>query len=253
MVAGASPVVATRLGVAMLALQCSIGSLNDLVDAEQDAGRKLRKPIPAGLVGVGEARLLVAGGLSLGLGLAAWSGPSTLAVALAGVGTGYLYDLRLKGTSLSWAPYAVGIPLLPVFAWLGTIGTIPGTYLVLVPLGALAGTALAIGNARADHERDLDAGVPSVATRLGLERSWALHAVLLLAVVAVAIVAGAGSPGARSWVAAATGGAGLVIAAGIALGRNASPWRRELAWEVEATGVGLLAVAWLLGIGANPG
>ena len=43
-------------------------------------------------------------------------------------------------------------------------------------------------------------------------------------------------------------GAGLVIGLGIVVGRDLAPSRRERAWELEAVGVGLLAVAWLAGI-----
>ena len=55
----------------------------------------------------------------------------------------------------------------------------------------LAGAALAIANARADLERDVAAGTVSVATRLGLEGSWRLHAALWLLVAH----RGAGLPG----------------------------------------------------------
>ena len=37
------------------------------------------------------------------------------------------------------------------------------------------------------------------------------------------------------------------ILAGVALGRTGGPRQRELAWEVEAAGAGLLAVACLVG------
>src|SRR6476660_3407010 len=49
-VAGADAPTAVRLGIAMTALQASIGSLNDVVDAPRDAGHKPGKPISAGLV-----------------------------------------------------------------------------------------------------------------------------------------------------------------------------------------------------------
>jgi 4-hydroxybenzoate polyprenyltransferase len=45
---------------------------------------------------------------------------------------------------------------------------------------------LAISNARADLERDQAAGVASVATALGLERSWRLAPALVGAILAVA-------------------------------------------------------------------
>lgn len=247
LVAGAEPASAVRLGAAMVALQASIGTVNDLVDVPLDAGRKLHKPIPGGLVGVGEARIVAVAGLVIGLSLAAMSGPVTVGLAVVGVASGYAYDLHLKGSAVSWLPFAVGIPLLPVFAWVGASGRLPGAFALLVPLAALAGAALAIGNARADFERDLDAGSASVATRLGLRRSWQVHAVIHVVVVAAAIWASWLTGNGRSWVPLASAAAGLVILAGVALGRTGGPRQRELAWEVEAAGAGLLAVAWLVG------
>ena len=46
----------------MTALQVSIGALNDIHDAPDDAGRKPGKPIPAGLVSVPSAWAVVVGG-----------------------------------------------------------------------------------------------------------------------------------------------------------------------------------------------
>jgi len=48
LVAGADAMTAVRLGVAMTALQVSIGSLNDIVDAPHDRGRTPAKPIRSG-------------------------------------------------------------------------------------------------------------------------------------------------------------------------------------------------------------
>ena len=53
------PATALRLAVSMTALQVSIGTLNDIVDAPRDAGHKPGKPIPAGLVTPGIARAVV--------------------------------------------------------------------------------------------------------------------------------------------------------------------------------------------------
>ena len=51
----------------MTALQASIGTLNDLVDAPRDAGRKPGKPIPAGTVSIGTARSVAVGAAAVGL------------------------------------------------------------------------------------------------------------------------------------------------------------------------------------------
>jgi 4-hydroxybenzoate polyprenyltransferase len=229
----------------MVALQASIGSLNDLVDRSRDAGHKPGKPIPRGLATPSEARVMVLVGLAIGLALAAPSGWPTLVVAAAGTGAGYAYDLWLKGTPASWLPFSVGIPLLPVFAWLGATGAVPPGLGLLVPLAAAAGAALAIANALADLERDRDAGTPTIVSRLGARTAWTMHAALQALVVAVA--AGSmvvlGTPPALVLVAAVLTGLGAALLAG------GTPGRRELGWELEAIGTGLLAVAWLAGIG----
>ena len=246
-IAGADATTALRLAFSMTALQVSIGTLNDIVDAPRDAGHKPGKPIPAGLVTPGSARTVMVGAAAVGGLLAVPSGPATVGLAFAILVIGYGYDLVAKGTAWSWLPFAVGIPLLPVFGWLGVTGDLPRAFAVLVPVAVAAGAALAIANASADSERDAAAGTDSVAVRLGPRRAWAVSSGLLLAVIAAAITtlaaAGAGAP-----VLAAAIGAGLVICLGIVVGRDAGRSRRERAWELEAVGVGLLAVAWLAGI-----
>lgn len=246
LVAGADLGTAARLGVAMTALQSSIGALNDLLDAERDAGHKPGKPIPVGLVSPGVARAVVLIGGAVGMVLSLPSGISMAILAAIVLGIGYGYDLRFKGTLWSWVPFAVGIPVLPVFGWLGAAGSLPGSFAVLLPVAVVAGAALAIANARADAERDAAAGVDSVAIRLGLDRAWAIHAALLAVVVISAIATR--SLRAASWGSLALiAGAGVVVAIGVLLGWTGDAARRERAWELEAVGVGLLAAAWLAG------
>ena len=247
LVAGADAGVAIRLGLSMVALQASIGSLNDVLDATHDAGRKPGKPIPSGRVSPDVARGVVVVGAGLGIALAVASGPTLVALAGTILVIGYAYDLVFKGTTWSWLPLAVGIPLLPVYGWLGTMGGLPTAFALLLPTAVLAGAGLAIANARADEERDAAAGLASIATRLGSEVAWRVHAALLViaVVVAVASLVVAGVP------AAAVGftlAAGLVVVGGIAVGRSGPPERRERAWELEAVGIGLLAAAWLAGL-----
>jgi 4-hydroxybenzoate polyprenyltransferase len=237
----------------MTSLQASIGSLNDLVDAPRDAGRKPAKPIPGGLVSRAAAQSAVAVAAVLGIALSVPAGWQTMALAIVVLGIGYAYDLGFKGTAWSWLPFAVGIPLLPVYGWLGAAGDLPGAFAILLPAAVLAGAGLAISNALADVERDTAAGTESVATRLGTGRAWAVQATLLTVVIGAAwLTLAVGGPGGRAvgGAAAAVGAlvATVVIGAGIALARHADPARRERAWELEAIGVGLLAAAWLAGV-----
>ena len=245
--AGADGWTALRLGAAMTSLQASIGALNDVVDAPSDAAGKPAKPIPAGLVSPALGRAVAAAAAITGVVLAAPAGAATVILAVVVLGIGYGYDLRFKGTAWSWVPFALGIPLLPVFGWLGAAGSLPGFFWVLLPVAVLAGTALAIANARVDVERDAAAGLDSVAVRLGLERAWVVHAVLLALVVGAALLtlAAAGAPMATLLGAA---GAGLIAALGAVVGRAGASTRRERAWEIEALGVAALASAWLAGV-----
>jgi 4-hydroxybenzoate polyprenyltransferase len=247
LVAGGDVSTAGRLGVAMTALQVSIGALNDVVDAPRDAGQKPGKPIPAGTVSPGVARAVVVVAAALGLCLSLASGPWTVALGVVVLAIGYGYDLVAKGTAWSWLPFAIGIPLLPVFGWLGTTGELPGFFRILVPVAVVAGGALAIANARPDAERDAAAGVESVAVRLGNARSWLVSSILLLGVGAVAVVTLVAWGAPAGAVGGAVTGVGL-LAIGIDAGRSRLPARLERAWEVDAIGVAVLAAAWLTGV-----
>jgi 4-hydroxybenzoate polyprenyltransferase len=257
LVAGGAPTTALVLGAAMTLLQFAIGTVNDLVDAPTDAaGHKPGKPLVNGAVSPGAARVIAAGCAAGGLLLSLVGGPATLLLAVVVLVVGLSYDVWAKGTTLSWLPFALGIPLLPVYGWYGATGSLPGLFVVLVPAAANAGSALAIANATVDVERDADAGQRSIALALGPRRAaWlvlVLHAVV--AVLAVATASLLGSP--TGWVAAVLlatlgplGGALLGIVAAERDGTNL----KELAWEIQAIGTGLLAVAWLAALGASTG
>ena len=248
LIAGADQSTALRLGLAMVGLQASIGALNDVVDAPADAGRKPRKPIPLGVVSVATARAVVVVSAGTGLLLAVPSGVTTLAIAAAILGIGYGYDLLAKGTPWSWLPFAVGIPVLPVFAWFGAVGRLPEPFALLLPAAFAAGAALAIANARADMERDADAGLESVAIRLGSNRAWRLESALL-GVVGIVAISSLWLRGAPTAALAATIAAVVVLGGGLVIGRGSAPAWRQRSWEVLATGVALLAAAWLAGVG----
>jgi 4-hydroxybenzoate polyprenyltransferase len=249
--AGGGPATIVRLAAAMVALQASIGALNDIRDARADATTKPSKPIPAGLARPAEARLVVVGGLVIGLLLSTPSGSAAVVVAVLGVASGYAYDLWLKPTPLSFLPLAVALPLQPAFAFVGVGAGLPPGFAVLVPLAVAAGTGLAIANALADVERDRRAGLATIVERLGPQVAWRLHAGLQVAVAAVAIgalsIVGGRGPGVVGTV---VGGALLV--AGTFVARAAEPADRERAWEIEAIATAIVGVSWLAAISAAP-
>jgi 4-hydroxybenzoate polyprenyltransferase len=279
LLAGGSPATAVALALSMLGIQLAIGAVNDLADAPRDAVARPSKPIPSGAVSARTARVVAVGAAALGLALAAAADPAALAIAALGLGVGLAYDLVLKPTPLSWLPYALGIPLVPLFAWVGAVGTVPPEVLLLALLAVPAGAGVAVANALADLEEDRAAGARTVATVLGPARAWGVATTLLagtwtVAVVALAVLgggpagipAGSGAPAAAPALPGALGAdavraagwAAVVAAAGLlalgaALARGREPSRRRLGWGTEAIGVVALGCGWVAVAGATGG
>jgi len=226
----------------MTALQFAIGALNDVVDAPADAARIPPKPIPSGRVTRGGAMSVVVAAVLLGLALAFPDGPGLIGIAILGLAIGAAYDLVAKGTVWSWVPFAVGIPLLPVYGWFGATGTLPDPFRVLLPMAALAGAGLAIANARADLEADRAAGTRSVATALGPAVAWRLNVALIITATAIGY-AYAGPPGVNLfWFAVQLGT--IVAAAALGQGRNPDQATWRGAWQIQAIGVAVAGVGW---------
>ncbi len=252
-VAGAPPSTALLLGVSMTLLQFAIGTLNDAADAPRDVNRP-GKPVALGIISVRAAQRLALAFAAAGLLLAIAAGPLLLfPIALGGLAIGVWYDLAAKGTRLSWLPFALGVPLLPVYAWYGAAGTLPTAFAILVPMAVLAGAALAMANALVDVERDVAGGVTSLAASLGPRRAALVVLVLQLAVGTVATETAYLMGAAGMWL-TAVAGASCVPVAGAALGlvvARRGPSGREVAFELQAVGLALLAVAWVNAVGAR--
>ena len=244
--AGATGGRAVLLGAAMLAIQFSIGAFNDVVDAPADAVAGRSKPLVDGPIPARVAFGIAALTGLAGLLLAALAGPAAAVVALMGYAIGLVYDLRLKASPWSWLPYALGIPLVPVFAWVGATGNLPAPILALAGLAALGGTALAIANSLADAERDAASRTATVATALGRARAIRLGALLTFVVGGIAttsaVVLAGPVPG--TWL---TGAGAATLAAGVGMGILGHLQR---AWEVQAIGLGILAAGWVASLGA---
>jgi 4-hydroxybenzoate polyprenyltransferase len=244
LLAGGGVAVAALLGLSMTALQFAIGALNDIVDAPADAGRVPPKPIPAEDVSVATARIVALAAAIFGLGSAVVVDVRLVGLALVVLVIGAAYDLAAKGTAWSWLPFAVGIPVLPIFGWLGATGTLPAFFAVLTPMAVLAGAALAVANARADLDADHAAGTVSVATVLGSVRSWWLDAALMAAATGVGVAfVGRGSWGALTW--ALVVGGTVLVALGLAVGRGPTQHARRRSWEAQAMGAAVAATGWV--------
>jgi 4-hydroxybenzoate polyprenyltransferase len=245
LIAGAQVGVALRLGLGMLCLQFAIGAANDFEDAPSDSVSKPDKPIPAGLLPRRVAGVVCATAAALGLLAAATVGAGAFVVGAVGLADGLVYDLRLKGTPLAPMPFAAGVGLLPVYAWLGVRGSVPVALFGIVALAVVAGAGLAVANAYADLDADRKSNTASVATVLGEKWTLALNAVLLggVQVVAMAttLVVAATSP--LLGVEAAGCGLGWL---GLGLAALRKDRARPLVWEVQAVGILVIGAAWLM-------
>ena len=263
LVAGGEAGSALRLGALMLCMQASIGAVNDVADVPLDRIAKPSKPIPAGDVALPAARgwAVVAGLLCLVLALP--SGVATAVVSALGLALGYLYDLRLSRTRLSWLPLALALPLVPLIGWLGARGSIPAELWILLPIAMLAGGALLGANGLVDVEGDALAGRLTIPVWLGRRGSWLAHAAGLAAAVALALLF-MPLPAARdpdtalrmalrlAWMAGIPLGV-VAIAAGAAILSAPRPGIRERGWELEALGTAVLGLGWLAGVALATG
>jgi 4-hydroxybenzoate polyprenyltransferase len=183
--------------------------------------------------------------------LAATVGAEVVVVASAVLAIGAAYDLFAKGTRWSWLPFAVGIPLLPIYGWVGATGMLPAFFAVLLPMAFLAGAALAVANARVDVEVDRASGIRSVATALGDDRSWWVGAILFVAATAIGVVGAVPTSWEPLTIALVVIGT-AVVAAGVALGRGAGAAARRRAWEAQAIGAAIAATGWVAGLLPRP-
>jgi len=227
----------------MAGFQASIGALNDIHDRSDDEVAKPWKPLPAGRVTSAAARATALGGGLLGTIVSATAGPAALVVGLIGYSLGVAYDLRLKRTGWGWLAFALALPLVPVYAWLGAPAGLPPRVAVLALLGPPAGFALACANGLVDLEHDALAGGRGIAVRLGRARATAAIVAADVALVAVAWNTSSDGRGVTPTLLAAT----VTLAVGAAWSSRPAPGWRWLGWQAQAAGVAILAVGWLAG------
>jgi 4-hydroxybenzoate polyprenyltransferase len=173
--------------------QLSIGWSNDWIDAARDtATGRTDKPVARGAVAaktVARAAAVAAAltvPLSLALGLAAGI------AHLVAVAAAWSYNLGLKSTVWSWAPYALAFGLVPAVVVLALPGH-PSPPVWLVGVGALLGTGAHLANVLPDLEDDRVTGVRGLGHRLGATWSSVLAPSLLVGGSALALYGPAGA------------------------------------------------------------
>ncbi|MFZ9735783.1 MAG: UbiA family prenyltransferase [Candidatus Limnocylindrus sp.] len=236
-VAGAGASAAALAALTMLGVHTCIGASNDYLDRYRDSGRH-EKPIASGELRPHAGLLLAAFGLAVGLAAAAQVSLPTFALAVCGACIGVLYNIWLKRTALSWLPFALGVSIIPAFAW-STVGReIPAPALALSLAALPGGAALALQNSLADRALDLQSGVRGAAVRIGERTAFGLL-VLLHLVTVTALLAVAPRNTSPTLLAVAV----LLLAAGVACSATRSRWTRQRGWEISAAALAVAALS----------
>lgn len=235
--AGGSTTQSMLAAITMLGVHTSIGAMNDLLDQTSDAGRG-EKPLVAGSVSAGEARVMVVVAATAGLAASSALSFTTLVIASAGATLGYLYNAGIKRTPISFLPFALGVALIPVFAWSAAGAPLPAAIATLCVIALPGGSALALQNALADRELDQSAGANSAVVRLGHRRSILMIA-LLHGITYLLVLASA--PRAASPILLIA--SGLLVIAGVTLSTRAPRALRQRGWEVSALALACCAMA----------
>jgi 4-hydroxybenzoate polyprenyltransferase len=244
-VAGASHLEAGLLGLAMLGFQASIGALNDVADADLDRLAKPTKPIPAGVIDRRGATIVAVAGAAVGLAISAGFSLPVLILGAAGYGCGLAYDLVMRRWGRGWICFAGAFPLLLAWTWMAAAGSLPPGWPLLLPLAGLAGPTIHLANSLVDLDADERAGVTSLATSLGEDRAPLVLTILTASIYVLAWVI-------LTWLAnppmaalAAATAATLCAGLGVSLSWRSATRAREQGWLLQATGLALLAVAWV--------
>jgi 4-hydroxybenzoate polyprenyltransferase len=226
----------------LLCNQYAAGALNDAVDAPADAAADRGKPIQTGAISRRTVAVLAvaAGVASLGFGLAL--GPATFALAVIGLACAWGYDLWLKGTAASALPFALAVPLVPLFGY-GAAGRFPPVLWWAWPIGALLAVAVNLADSLPDVERDRATGVQGLAVRLGARRAALLAGACYAAALLVALGSGLAA-GERPVVVAGVALAGVLGVAAMGRLPAADPAARRVGYRLLLAGMVALAVGW---------
>jgi 4-hydroxybenzoate polyprenyltransferase len=227
--AGNTTPTCVLLAVAVLLGQLSIGWSNDRLDAARDrAAGRTDKPLAddeATRRVVDRAiAAAVAGTIAFSLALGWRAG----VLHLIAVSCGWLYNLALKSTWLSWLPYAVAFGALPGIATLARADhQAPAVWGVAA--GALLGVTAHVTNTLPDLQADRATGIVGFPHRIGPRAALLVAAAALLVGSVLLVLAPPGSPSAIRW-----SGLGIVIAL-TALGSVLAWQRPDTPWPFYAT------------------
>jgi 4-hydroxybenzoate polyprenyltransferase len=160
------------------AMQLSIAVLNDYADRHLDALSKRNKPIARGFVLPREALIFGICLIVLMFVLLLPLNPLALLFSVLYLACGLGYNLGLKSTPFSGVVFAIAIPLIPVYAFVG-VGRILPVVFWFIPVAALLGIALNLANSLSDIEEDAANNARTLAVILGVKGTLAACPILI--------------------------------------------------------------------------
>jgi len=164
------------------AMQLSIAVLNDYCDRRLDILSKRNKPIARGLVLPREALIFGIGLIVLMFLLLLPLNPLALLFSVLYLACGLGYNLGLKSTPFSGVVFALAIPLIPVYAFVGVGNSSPVVFW-FIPVAALLGIALNLANSLPDIEEDAANNARTLAVILGVKGTLAACLSLIIGVL----------------------------------------------------------------------
>jgi len=172
--------VVILLTLAMAAAQASNGIFNEVFDRELDQIYKPWRAIPAGYIRPSVAALLATVLFCLGSLLVLAISPVIALLLIGGIGTGIFYSLKLKRTRLSWLPYLIAYPSLPVWV-LAALDKFDPHILWIYLIASPFAISIHLTNQMRDFDEDRSAGIRGLAQHLGKKRAvWTIFLLLAL-------------------------------------------------------------------------
>jgi 4-hydroxybenzoate polyprenyltransferase len=183
------------------------------------------------------------------LALAVPFGPWFWLFTAVGLAAGIAYDARLKYTALSWLPFSVAFPTLPLWAWAGAApgGELPARLFWILPVGGVLVVGIHLADTIPDLATDSGAGVEGLAHRLGPGRALAVCWVSFAVGVALTVALWAFVPYRAEWYLPGLLAAVGLMSAGVASYFVSGARLRQMALLLEM-GAMALAVGWLGGL-----
>ncbi len=187
-----------KILLAMVGARSAAMSHNRLADQAIDAAnpRTASRALPSGRLSVGFVRIFLAASVVLFFLAAASLNRLTLLLSPVALAILFAYAYTKRFTWLSHLVLGLCMGLAPVGAWIAVSGSLSQTPLLLGLAVALWGAGFDVLYALQDEEHDRQAGLQSVPARWGTKKalavSAALHAGMLVLLIAVWRVSGGG-------------------------------------------------------------